>query len=305
MLTYKITTKDHCRSIESFLRNLFPSATLGYLHKLLKSGHVRHNVAQGSGADLLLLDDLLTIKESGKTSALLARRAPAIDILFEDDQLLIINKEPGLAVHKAAEDEGRNLVVLAEKFLAARQIECKLRPVNRIDLGTSGSVILAKSSTAAGLFGRYVKETGLGKTYLAAVEGVLRQEGEINLPLDGKDSLTRYRLLYQGRSEAIAVLYPVSGRMHQLRRHLAAIGNPVIGDRRYGKASIDTGYGHALHAFAITLEHPETGAAMIFHAPLPESLLTLFLKISGTGFPALLGTLPLLAKLGTPSPELP
>jgi 23S rRNA pseudouridine955/2504/2580 synthase len=303
MLTYRITEKDHCRSIESFLRNLFPVATPGYLHQLLKSGHIRHNDGQGESASLLLLNDQLAIKESGRTRALLARSAPVIDILFEDDQILVVNKEPGLAVHKAAEDRGRNLVALAEKFLAIRQIECKLRPVNRIDLGTSGSVILAKSSTSAGIFGRYVKETGLGKTYLAAVEGMLATEGVIDLPLDNKESLTSYRLLFQGETAAIVALYPVSGRMHQIRRHLAAIGNPVVGDRRYGGANLAAGSGHALHAFAVSLEHPVSGAKMIIHAPLPESLLDLFRKISGNSFPTILASLPDLALPCKPAPE--
>ena len=292
MLTYTISSGDHCRSVDSFLRNLLPTATAGYLHKLLKNGHLSLNGVTAEAGDLLRMGDTLAMKESAKSASLLQKRLAGLDILFEDDHILVVNKEPGLAVHKAAEDGDRNLVTVAERFLAQRGVVCKLRPVNRIDRGTSGGVILAKSSTSAGMFGRYVKETGLGKIYLATVSGTLAAEGEIDLPLDDKESLTRYRTLAQGGRASIVAVYPVSGRMHQIRRHLAAIGHPILGDRRYGGPELDTYPGHGLHAFAVALRHPAEDRDIEVRAPLPLGLLALMEQIAGSEWPALLASLP-------------
>jgi len=292
MLTYKVSSGDHCRSAESFLRNLLPTATGGYLHKLLKNGHLLLNGVPVPGEALLRLDDTLALKESGKTAAFLLKKAGQLDILYEDDYILIVNKEPGLAVHLSAEDGDRNLVAVAERHLILRGVSCKLRPVNRIDRGTSGAVILAKSATAAGMFGRFVKEVGLGKVYLAAVEGVLAPEGVIDLPLDDKESLTRYRLLSQGDGAAVAAVYPVSGRTHQIRRHFSAIGHPILGDFRYGGPSVEGYAGHGLHAFAVGFKHPVHDTDLVFHAPLPSGLLALFEQVVGRALPQVLATLP-------------
>lgn len=292
MLNFTITPADHCRSAGSFLRNLLPTATYGYLHKLLRSGHLSRDGSPLAEGDLLRLGDTLSLKESAKSASLMQKRLIPLDILHEDDHILVVNKDPGLAVHKAAEDMGRNLVVLAERHLAERGVTCKLRPVNRIDLGTSGCVILAKSATSAGMFGRYVKETGLGKLYLAVVRGELQERGEIDLPLDGKESLTRYRLLGRDKRASIAAVYPVSGRMHQIRRHLEAAGHPILGDRRYGGPLMDNYPGHCLHAFALSLEHQADGRDLVIHAPLPTGLLAIMERVAGPKWPELLASLP-------------
>ena len=299
MLIYTITPCDHCRSVDSFMRNLLPIATAGYLHKLLKNGNVLLNGTIAAAGDILRLGDTLSMKESAKTASLLQKRLTALDILHEDDQILVVNKEPGLAVHMSAEDGDRNLVAFAGHHLAQRGVVCRLRPVNRIDRGTSGCVILAKSATAAGMFGRFVKETGLGKIYLAAVSGRLDDEGVIDLPLDGKESLTRYRTLARGGGGSIAAVHPVSGRMHQIRRHLAAIGYPILGDRRYGGPALETCPGHGLHSFAVAMHHPVDDSELIIRAPLPAGLQTIMAQIAGEEWPALFVSLP---ELPLPAP---
>ena len=164
MLSYTIAETDHCRSAESFLRNLLPGAPSGYLHKLVKSGHLTLNGATVAPDTLFRLGDTVTIKESGKTKTFLTAKRPALDILYEDQWIAVFNKPPGLPMHRAAEVDERNLVELGGRLLAERDgFPGKLRPVNRIDRGTSGAVIMAKSPTAAGMFGRFVKEEGLAK----------------------------------------------------------------------------------------------------------------------------------------------
>jgi 23S rRNA pseudouridine955/2504/2580 synthase len=292
MLTYQITAADHCRRLESLLQNLLAEASLAYLKKLVKSGHVTVNNAISAPDTLLKLDDAVTIKESGKTKALLTGKRPELDILFEDEWIIVFNKEPGLPVHRAAEVDDHNLVELGARLLAKRGIEGKLRPVNRLDRGTSGVIIMAKSATAAGMFGRMVKEEGLGKLYLAIAEGRLPEEGTIVAPLAGKESETRYRLLFQGENWAFLAVNPMTGRMHQIRQHFKLSGHPILGDKRYGGSSVSDFAGHALHSFRTTLTHPATGRKIGLFAPLPESLLAIIAHLTGDTFIPLLRSLP-------------
>jgi 23S rRNA pseudouridine955/2504/2580 synthase len=206
-----------------------------------------------------------------------------VDILYEDDRLLILNKPPGIAVHMSAEDGDRNLVNLAERFMMWRGTVVKLRPVNRLDKGTSGAVLLAKSSSSAGMFGRFVKEEGLGKVYLAVVAGKPADSGEINIALDGKESETAYRLLAGTEECSLAVVFPRTGRMHQIRKHFSLIGHPIMGDRRYGGPPLTGCPGFGLHALSVSLHHQELGRELSVMAPLPDSLIRIFNQLDLTG----------------------
>jgi 23S rRNA pseudouridine955/2504/2580 synthase len=294
MINYKITATDHCRRVESFLQNILPAAPISYLKKLTRSGHVTVNGSITAPDEVLMLDDTVSIKESARTRSLLTGAKPELDILFEDQWIIVFNKKPGLPVHRAAEVDDHNLVELGAKLLAKRGIEGKLRPVNRLDRGTSGAIIMAKSPTAAGMFGRMVKEEGLGKLYLAIVAGRLPEVGNITTPLAGKESETRYRLLFQGNNEAFAAVYPLTGRMHQIRQHFKQSGHPIMGDKRYGGSPLPEHTGHALHSFRTSLTHPATGQGLRIQAPLPKSLLDIIAQLTGDEFIPLLRSLPAL-----------
>jgi len=295
MLSFPILPADHCRQVESFLGNLMPGATRGYLQKLVKSGHIHLNGVATTAAQLLKITDTLTLKESRRTADLMRGERPLVDFLYEDDMIAVVNKEPGRSVHNTAEDTGPDLVEHCESYMERRGTPCKLRPVNRLDRGTSGAVILAKSSTVAGILGRFIREEGLGKIYLAVVMGQVDSEGEINLPLEGKESLTRYRRIFQGSYDAVVAVYPVTGRTHQIRKHFSSCGHPVVGDKRYGGIVVKGLGGHALHAFAVAFPHPVTECSKTVYAPLPEGLLSLLQQITGESFQAILAGLAALA----------
>lgn len=281
MLTYTIADTDHCRSVESFLRNLLPGAPATYLKKLVKSGHITVNGAPVAPDTLLQLGATAALKESGRTLSLIAGRRPELDILYEDQWIMAFNKAPGMPVHRAAEVDEWNLVDLGTRLVAQRGGVGKLRPVNRLDRGTSGAILMAKSSVAAAMFGMLVQQEGLGKLYLAVAAGRLPAEGSITVPLEGKVAETRFRTLHQGNEGALVALWPLTGRMHQIRLHLRGIGHPVLGDRRYGGPPLAGYAGIALHSFRTTLTHPATGERIAIHAPLPEGLLALIRRLAG------------------------
>jgi 23S rRNA pseudouridine955/2504/2580 synthase len=305
MLTYTITEADHCRSIESFVRNLLPGATLAYLRKLMKSGHCAVNGTPVTDPSTLLLSgESVSLKESGKTGALLRGRRAKLDILLEDSWIIVFNKPPGLPMHRAAEVDERNLVDLGSRMLKEREeFPGKLRPVNRLDRGTSGAVVLAKNSSAAGMFGRFVKEEGLAKVYLAVVQGLLPEEGRITLPLDGKEAETGYRRLMQGDKLAVAAVYPVTGRMHQIRLHFQSIGRPIVGDVRYGGRPLEGYEGIMLHSFRTALVHPATSEPLTVSAPLPAGFLHLLRELAGDDYATLLDMLPLVPQSLPATPE--
>ncbi|MEI6702427.1 MAG: RluA family pseudouridine synthase [Deltaproteobacteria bacterium] len=276
MLSYTITACDHCRRLESFLRTLMPTAPSGYPRKLLKSGSVRLNGNAATPDSLLSLHDIVTLKESSTASTLLTNTRPTLDILYEDSQIAVINKPPGLPMHRTAELE-ENLVEFGQSWMVWRGTSCKLYPVNRLDRGTSGVVILAKSSSSAGIYGRHIKETGLDKLYLALVAGTPDSTGIINEPLDNKESETRYRLLLVAENCSLLAVTPISGRMHQIRRHLELIGHPVLGDKRYGGAKLAEYDGFALHSFRTVIDR-SVGGPLTVSAPLPQVLLDLCAK---------------------------
>ncbi len=272
MLTTLIDEQDHCRRVDSLLRKLLPEAPLSYLRKLLTSGHLHVNGTLPLGGDLLRTGDQVTFKESSRLTAFMAGRRCGLDILFEDQWIILFNKPGGMPMHRAAEVDARNLVDVGTALMRGRGEEGKLRPVNRLDRGTSGAVILAKSPSAAGMFGRFVKEEGLDKLYLTVVAGEMAGEGTIDKPLDGKESVTRYRVLCCGNGMSVVAATPLSGRMHQIRQHLTLIGHPVMGDVRYKGYPLPAGFpGFALHSFRTSFTHPATGFFETVCAPLPSS----------------------------------
>ncbi len=281
MLTYRITTDDHCRRLESFLQRLLPTALPAYCRKLIKSGACTLNKVKSLPDILLSAGDIISLKESGQVMEQLNRPLPPIDLLWQDDRLLALNKPAGLAMHPAAEVD-ENLADIASAWLEKRSNHpVRAYPVNRLDRGTSGVVLLATSSSSAGILGRQVKEEGLDKIYLTVVEGILEGDGEINQPLDGKESISRYRCLSVGENCSFLMVEPVTGRTHQIRRHLSSIGHPVVGDKRYDAQPLPTLPGIALHSFRTTLQHPTPDTQLTVCAPLPKELLDLMCTCCG------------------------
>lgn len=273
MLNFEITHQEHCRRLESFLRALMPTSPPGYARKQIKSGAARLNGVAATTDTLLALRDEVTLKESGATTGYISAARPELDILYEDSMIVVANKPPGLPMHRTAEFED-NLVDVAQAYMTQRATPCKLYPVNRLDRGTSGAVIMAKSSSSAAIYGRQVKETGLDKLYLALVWGIPESSGTINEMLDGKECETRYKSVLAGENCSLLAVTPISGRMHQIRRHLASIEHPIIGDKRYGGGDLPELSGFALHSFRTIIDRIETGKLTVC-APVSKELLDL------------------------------
>jgi len=205
---------------------------------------------------------------------------PYLEIIFSDDHLLVLNKQSGLL-----SVPGR----IFKDSLASRAQEQfpTATVVHRLDMETSGIMLMALNMDAHRNFSRQFQQRTPKKTYVAEVEGqVIEDEGEIDLPLicdwpnrprqivdheNGKPSLTRWQVEKRHENGTRLQLFPVTGRSHQLRVHCQSMGHPIIADPLYGYVDFDDPnfMRMQLHAETLTMHHPVTGEEVTFKAPLP------------------------------------
>jgi 23S rRNA (uracil1939-C5)-methyltransferase len=221
--------------------------------------------------------DMMALSDDVECLALLGRApAPPIAVVYEDDALLAVDKPPHLPTTPQGRGERSLLVAVREQ----RGLP-ELFAVHRLDAGTSGVCLLAKRRSAVAKWSAALK-TG-AKQYLALARGATRDKGSINRPLRDGDALqparTRYARQELRGGHSLLRVRPDQGRTHQIRRHLAAIGHPVLGDDRHGHAASNRHFElkHGLdrtflHLARIELVHPASGAPLVLQAELPGDL---------------------------------
>lgn len=212
-------------------------------------------------------------------------------IVYEDDDLLVVDKPAGMAVHPSPGHSSHTLVnaVLAH-CPNLSGVGGQRRPgiVHRLDKDTSGLIIVAKHDAAHLSLSRQLKERRVEKTYVALVEGQLAPEGTVDAPIardprhrkrmavvkGGREARTRYRLLRPVDGYSLAEARPETGRTHQIRVHFASIGHPLVGDSVYGRRKADAPVRRQfLHAQRLAFRHPRSGERLELETPLPEELL--------------------------------
>ena len=206
-----------------------------------------------------------------------------LDFVYEDEWLAVLNKAPGMAVHGAP----GGACTLANALAARWGTEQTFHPVNRLDRGTSGLMVVAKSGYIHDCLRRTLHTDGFRREYRALAEGTVRPDaGRITLPLAPGEGVRRhvdpaglpcetvYETLAAGSGLTLLRVVPLTGRTHQIRVHFAAVGHPLCGDALYGSASPRLER-PALHSFALRLRHPVTGETLSLTAPLPPDLAAL------------------------------
>ncbi len=215
-----------------------------------------------------------------------------IDILYEDDDVLIVNKPKGMVVHPAAGHESGTLVnaVMYHCNESLSGINGVLRPgiVHRIDMDTTGSLIICKNDKAHRSIAKQIEKHSANRIYVGIVVGNIKEDsgtvkGTIGRsekdrkkmavnPKHGKDAVTHYKVLKRFGDYTYCEFKLETGRTHQIRVHMASIGHPLLGDEVYGKKSKKHPnlQGQTLHARTIGFKHPTTGKYMEFSAPLPD-----------------------------------
>ena len=272
--------------LDAVLAGAFEDLSRARVQRLIEAGHARVNGAPArkamsvSEGDALELEVPPTAHESVPTGL-------ELPILYEDDAVCVIDKPAGLAVHGAPGDTGPSVAAWwLEKLGGAAAAFDVERPgiVHRLDKDTSGVLVLAKTPPAQAALSAAFEARTTKKTYLAIVEGVPdRPKAVIDAPIDrhpgdrtrmaivtrGRGARTAYEMLHNDGRRALLEIHPETGRTHQIRVHLAAVGVPVADDAVYGKR--EPGGRQLLHAYQLAIPHP-AGGTLTVTAPIPPDM---------------------------------
>lgn len=280
--------------LDSYIASKNLDLSRSMIQKLIEDGKITVNEQiQKTSYKVQLEDEIKIVIDKPKEIKLEAQEIP-LDIIYEDNDILVVNKQKGLVVHPGSGNLDGTLVnaVMAHCKDSLSGIGGELRPgiVHRLDKDTSGLLIVAKNDKAHINMSEQIKNRKVKKTYIALVRGTIAEnEATINMPIgrstkdrkkmavskNGKEAITHFKVLNRyTSSKGSYTLLEVkidTGRTHQIRVHMAEIGHPVVGDMVYSNGKNEFGVvGQCLHAKKLEFCHPITGKEMSFEAPLPE-----------------------------------
>ncbi|MBF0486068.1 MAG: RluA family pseudouridine synthase [Candidatus Omnitrophica bacterium] len=289
-------TEDHNDSrVDVFITRVMPEAIPSrmFIKRLLEDGRVTLNGQKVRPRDKVRTGDtvVVDIHLDDYPDDRIKPEDVGLNIIYEDDDIIALNKPSGMSVHPASGNYGGTLVnALVHHFGKLSDVNGERRPgiVHRLDKETSGIILVAKTNMAHARLARQFEKHTIEKKYVALVEGEIQfEEGRIDAEIgrhakfhdmrrvspqgEGKAAITYYTVIKRSPKITSVALFPETGRTHQLRLHMRHIGHPVLGDEKYGKKSSFSRL--ALHAQAIFFEHPITKLPMELSVPVPPEFL--------------------------------
>lgn len=289
-LCFEITEEQEDERIDRFLAQL-QSLSRSYIQKMMKEEAVKVNGVPVKGSYRVKTDDQVEFMLPEAVEPDIAPEDIPLDILYEDRDVIVVNKPKGMVVHPAAGHYSGTLVnaLLYHCGAELSGINGVLRPgiVHRIDRDTTGSVIACKNDAAHGSIAAQLKEHSVNRKYHAICHGVLKaDEGTIDRPVgrhpsdrkkmavnekNGKQAVTHYRVLKRFKEYTYVECVLETGRTHQIRVHMASIGHPLLGDEVYSARKCPFHLqGQTLHAKILGFRHPDSGEYIETDAPLPD-----------------------------------
>lgn len=282
--------------LDRFLVSVLSDVSRTAGQQLIAEGAVLVNKRSAKAGYLLRLNDEVRLLRTGPAmiSQDVRPQQLPLNIVYEDDDLLVIDKEAGMVVHPAAGHYDDTLVnALLARYPELRKFEGEMRPgiVHRLDKDTSGLLIVAKNLRTQAAMVEQMQRHQVEKRYLALVEGLVSlDQGSIDAPIgrdprhrqqmtitaqEGREARTHFRVQHRYTHHTLLLLQLETGRTHQIRVHLKAIGHPIVGDPVYGSRNSQLQLPlqrQFLHAYQLKFTHPTTGKALEFTAPLPDDL---------------------------------
>ena len=286
MILEYIVNDNKYQNINQILKQEFNISTR-LMHKLIVKQHVLLNEIITDTRNSVKIGDIVKVNlDFEEESENIVSTQMNLDIIFEDDGLLILNKPAGIAVHPSILHYENTLSNGVKFYFQSIGLKRKIRPVNRLDLNTSGLIIFAKNEYIQECLIKQMQAGTFGKEYIAIVQGHLDKIcGTINLPIsrkdnsiiercvshDGQDAITDYCVLEEHQNFSVVKCSLKTGRTHQIRVHMAAIGHPLLGDSLYGYSSPLINR-QALHSYKLSFIHPISHKNMEFVCELPEDM---------------------------------
>lgn len=231
--------------------------------------------------------DVISVRLPEESSDFEPENIP-LDIVYEDDDLLVINKQPGIIVHPTKGHPQHTVANAIMHYILESGQSFKIRFANRIDMDTSGIIICCKNANSQNDISNQMRRGTTVKKYKALVHGVVDDDMVINLPVGrpsqetiqravmdegGKDAITDVHVIEKYNGYSLVELTIHTGRTHQIRVHLSHIGHPIVGDELYGGEAPELIDRQALHAYHIEFTHPMTKEELILEADLPEDII--------------------------------
>ena len=300
-LQYIIEDISDCNlRIDKFLASVFPEKSRSHYQKAIDNGFILVNGNKVKNKYKTRLgDEIIITSEPVKEVAIEAENIP-LDILYEDNDLIVVNKPKGMVVHPAPGHYSGTLVnaLLYHCKDSLSGINGEIRPgiVHRIDMNTTGSLLVCKNDYAHNHIAVQIKEHSVNRIYKGIVIGNLRDmEGLIDAPIgrnpkdrkkmavvaNGKNAITHYKVLEQYKGYSLVEFKLETGRTHQIRVHMASIGHPLLGDDLYGPTKCPYKLtGQSLHAETLGFIHPVSLDYIETKAPLPDYFINLINKLS-------------------------
>ena len=277
--------------------------TRSKIKKMIENGYILVNGKEVKVSYLLKENDKIDIKEYIEDTDILPENIP-LDIYYEDDDLIVVNKPSGMVVHPAPGNYTGTLVnALMYHTNNLSTVNTSVRPgiVHRIDADTSGLLLVAKNDKAHNILAEAIQKKEVVREYIALVEGVIHEDtATIDAPIgrdvhdrkkmavtseNSKDAVTHIRVLERYDKGTLIRCKLETGRTHQIRVHLNYIGHPIVNDPVYGKKKlIDRDFGQMLHAEKIGFVHPTTKEYMEFTSPVPEEFNKILEKYKNNDF---------------------
>lgn len=295
------TPGEEVLRIDRFLGSRLEQVSRSYLQKLVKDGAVLVNGKPVKSSYKVENGDRIRLEIPDAVEPEIEAEPMELDILYEDSDIILINKPKGMVVHPAAGHYSGTLVngLMAHCKNELSGINGVMRPgiVHRIDMDTTGVLIVCKNDKAHNAIAEQLKVHSITRKYYAIVHGVLKADtGIVNAPIgrhpvdrkkmsinekNGKEAVTHYQVLRRFRRFTFVECQLETGRTHQIRVHMASIGHPLLGDQVYGPAKVPFSglKGQTLHAGVLGIIHPSTGEYMEFTAPLPSYFEALLKKL--------------------------
>lgn len=291
MNVYKVTYLEDGLRLDKALVIFCPEKSRSYLSSLISMGQCLVNGAPQKASFKVKEGDEITLDIPDPVELNVQKEDIPLDVVYEDEDILIINKPQGMVVHPSAGHHEHTLVnAIMHHCTNLSGINGVIRPgiIHRIDKDTSGLICIAKNDKAHEFLAEQLKDHTMARTYVALVRGVIKEEtGTINMPIGrdsknrqkmavvregGKEAITHFKVLERYSTHTLIECSLVTGRTHQIRVHMSQIGYPVEGDPLYAGRNYDKLYqgGQLLTAVKLKLIHPRTKELMEFSVDIPQ-----------------------------------